>query len=366
MAPSERARHVMTAARTDPAAAHRLAGWYRNGEEGLHQSLGLSFRWDLRAAEGGHLNAQYNTGVCYDTGKGVEVDNEAAVAWFKTAAERGDRAAQSNLGVALAKGRGTPQNYELAAEWYQRAAGQGYAIAMVNLGALYDGGDGVEKDHARANILYREAMEVGNNASALFNLGVSYCKGRAVETCLPTALSFWQRAGDLGHAAAQYQVGWAYKEGEGGFAKNVQLAREYIKSSAAQGDDYAAALLKEWNACAHCGTAAAPRVCSGCMTTCYCRYCDDKCQLAHWTAPADSHRAHCGGRRSKCRRKKPQRVKRVRACANCGAHKASKACSACSLDGGVKIRYCGEACQLQHWRSATDSHKASCHKTKMC
>jgi len=47
MAPSERARQVLTAARTDPAAAHRLAGWYEGGEEGLHQSVELAFRQGL-------------------------------------------------------------------------------------------------------------------------------------------------------------------------------------------------------------------------------------------------------------------------------------------------------------------------------
>jgi len=81
------------------------------------------------------------------------------------------------------------------------------------------------------------------------------------------------------------------------------------------------------------------------------------------TGPADPHKAHCGGRRSTCRRDTPTWVKRVRECANCGAHKASKACSACSLGGGVKVRYCDEACQQQHWRRATDSHKACCHET---
>jgi hypothetical protein len=101
------------------------------------------------------------------------------------------------------------------------------------------------------------------------------------------------------------------------------------------------------------------------MTTYYYRYCDDMCQLAHWTDPADPHRAHCGGSSCKCRRKKPEWVKQVHACANCGTHKAAKACSACSLDGGVKVRCCDEACQLQHWRSATDPHKACCHKTRM-
>jgi len=296
MAPSERARQVMTAARMDPAAAHRLAGWYREGEEGLHQSLELAFRWGLRAAEGGHVHAQVNTACCYIEGLGVAVDDAAAVAWFEKAAERGDQEARYNLGVVLAKGKGTPQSFKLAAEWYQRAADRGHTSAMSNLGMLYNAGDGVEQDHARANTLYREAIDVDNNTCALFNLGLSYLEGTGVEQSVATALSFWQRAGDLGHASAQCYVGSAYKEGKGGFAKNMQLARKYIKASAAQGDDKAVALLKEWNACAHCGTTPAAKVCKGCITTRYCRYCDAECQLAQWMGPAEAHRAHCGGR----------------------------------------------------------------------
>jgi hypothetical protein len=47
MAPSERARQALTAARTDPAAAHQLAGWYEGGKEGLHQAVELAFRQGL-------------------------------------------------------------------------------------------------------------------------------------------------------------------------------------------------------------------------------------------------------------------------------------------------------------------------------
>jgi leucine-rich repeat protein SHOC2 len=67
-----------------------------------------------------------------------------------------------------------------------------------------------------------------------------------------------------------------------------------------------------------------------------------------------------GGRRCECCRKKPERI---RACAGCGAHEAAKLCSACLFHGGVKVRYCDEQCQLRHWRSATEPHKACCHKT---
>jgi hypothetical protein len=84
---------------------------------------------------------------------------------------------------------------------------------MVCLGVLYDDGDGVKQDHARANTLYREAVEVDNNTSALYNLGNSYLNGRAVEQNVTTALSFWQRAADLGFAVAQYGVGGPTYEG---------------------------------------------------------------------------------------------------------------------------------------------------------
>ena len=168
----------------------------------------------------------------------------------------------------------------------------------MNLGTLYDYGKGVEQDHARANTLYRAAIEVDeDHVTALFNLGLSYFKGTAEEQSVPMALSFFQRAADLGHAAAQRRIGVAYRHGEGDFEMNIQLARQCIKAGAAQGNDTASALLKEWNACAHCGTTPAAKVCKGCITTRYCRYCDAECQLAQWAGPADAHRAHCGGRR---------------------------------------------------------------------
>ena len=46
---------------------------------------------------------------------------------------------------------------------------------------------------------------------------------------MATALSFYQRAADLGHAGAEYRIGWAYMHGQGGYEKSSGLARKYIK-----------------------------------------------------------------------------------------------------------------------------------------
>ena len=50
-----------------------------------------------------------------------------------------------------------------------------------------------------------------------------------------------------------------------------------------------------------------------------------------------------------------------KSCMGCGSAKARKLCSGCLYaEDHTKVRYCGEACQLIHWRHQTASHKAEC------
>ena len=76
--------------------------------------------------------AIYDKGVeFYDSG-----NYEAAVAYFQDAADQGHARAQYNLGVCYENGRGVEQNYEMAAKYYQLAADQGHAKAQQRLKAL--------------------------------------------------------------------------------------------------------------------------------------------------------------------------------------------------------------------------------------
>ena len=50
-------------------------------------------------AEQGNAGAQYNLGVMYDKGTGVEQDYRTAVKWYRLAAEQRNADAQSNLYV---------------------------------------------------------------------------------------------------------------------------------------------------------------------------------------------------------------------------------------------------------------------------
>ncbi|MBQ4479124.1 MAG: sel1 repeat family protein [Victivallales bacterium] len=56
-------------------------------------------KWFRKAAGQGLAEAQYNLGVCYATGLGVEQDYAEAVKWFRKAAEQGNAGAQVALRI---------------------------------------------------------------------------------------------------------------------------------------------------------------------------------------------------------------------------------------------------------------------------
>ena len=59
----------------------------------------------------------------------IPVDAKEAVQWYQMAAINGDPAAQYNLGVMYAKGDGVEKDYVKAVRWWQRSAKQGFKQA---------------------------------------------------------------------------------------------------------------------------------------------------------------------------------------------------------------------------------------------
>ena len=77
-----------------------------------------------KAAESGDVEAQWNLGVAYANGDGIEENDEEALKWFLLAAELGYAEAQDTLGFLYSSGHGVPQDFEEALKWYQLAADQ--------------------------------------------------------------------------------------------------------------------------------------------------------------------------------------------------------------------------------------------------
>ena len=62
----------------------------------MPQDFTEAVRWYLAAAEQELRDAQCNLGLCYQTGRGVEQNQQEAVKWFIRAARQGNKTAQHN------------------------------------------------------------------------------------------------------------------------------------------------------------------------------------------------------------------------------------------------------------------------------
>ena len=97
--------------------------------------------WLRRAAESGHVSAQFQMGVIHATAEGEARDLSAAAHWYRRAAENGDRYAQHNLATMLAEGEGVEKNVEEAARLFSLAANSGLADGADGGFARHDSGE---------------------------------------------------------------------------------------------------------------------------------------------------------------------------------------------------------------------------------
>lgn len=95
------------------------------------------FQKYLVKAQAGDMDAQYNLGIMYYHGEGVDRDHEQALKWFHLAAEQNDPEAQYNLGFMYGRGEGAKKNHRMSMEWFQKAASQGHSGAREILEKMF-------------------------------------------------------------------------------------------------------------------------------------------------------------------------------------------------------------------------------------
>ena len=109
--------------------------------DAAYQALGnqeYDIAYDLFYSLAGQDNAlaQYEIGLLYHRGSGVEPDVARAARWYASAAELGHAEAQYRLGNMYMMGEGVPQSDSEAIHWYEKAAQQGHKDAGDNLASL--------------------------------------------------------------------------------------------------------------------------------------------------------------------------------------------------------------------------------------
>ncbi len=215
--PSERMLHIgklFTAALvllclTVPAQADFMEGWraYQRGEFATALQ-----HWNKLAEEGDPV-AQYNVGVMYDEGTGVDRDPAKVVAWWSKAADQGHVMAQHNLALVFIE-HGGEEDFGTAAYWLKRAAADDFVPSQYTLAKLYATGLGIEKDDARAFALFLKAGNAGF-VKAQYNLGKIYRDGIGVEADSGVSVDWFRKAAEQGYAKAQEKLATRFARGIG-------------------------------------------------------------------------------------------------------------------------------------------------------
>ena len=213
----------------DADAQYELGVCYYNGN-GIEQNYVEAVKWYRKSAEQGDANAQCCLGYCYEYGRGVDQNYTEAVKWYRKAAEQGEETAQSNLGICYYNGHGIDQNYAEAVKWYRKAAEQGKETAQNNLGVCYEYGQGVKQNYTEAVKWYRKSAEQGH-AMAQCNLGYCYESGRGVEQSYVKAVKWYRKSAEQGHARAQCNLGVYYEYGQGVKQSYAEAIKWYRKSA---------------------------------------------------------------------------------------------------------------------------------------
>lgn len=225
---------LMLKAKSGEAEAQNALGEAYYDGKGVTENLTEAVKWFTKAAEQENAKAQYNLGICYYYGYGVQYrDRREAVKWYTRTAEQGNADAQHDLGYCYEFGEGVDKNLKEAVKWYTKAAEQGLPMAQCNLGVCYKYGNGVEKNFEEAVKWYTKAANQ-EYARAQYNLALSYDKGEGVAKNDSEAMKWYLKAVKNNYPQAAYYYGGMLLEGnkQKGITKNIPEGVKYLRKAA--------------------------------------------------------------------------------------------------------------------------------------
>jgi TPR repeat protein len=197
-----------------------------------------------KKAEGGNVQAQYDLGQVYLTGKLDQKKNEkSAVNWISKAAEAGNAQAQFDLAGFYRLGRGVNPDFDQALNWYQKAADQGRNEASLFICTAYTQDATLHADWPKA-FPYCKTAAADGAANAQYALGVAYAEGRGTAPDNTLALQNLKKAADQGQAAALTELGRIYQIGDLA-SQDYTEALILFKKAARRGDRAAIALTAQ-------------------------------------------------------------------------------------------------------------------------
>ena len=211
-------------------AMNNLAYLYFMGHVNGKKEYSEAVQWFRQAAEQGNAGALNNLGIAYESGKGVERDEDTALRMYQEAAVLGHVSAQSSLGYLYLKQR----RFDVALDWLRKAADGNDREAYYHLAQMYHHGLHVQRDDQHAYQLYNKAADLGH-PYALLEVGHALFTGRGVKKNVDHAFTLYKQSAELGVSEAENSVGVMMEEGVG-VLRDVKGAREWYERAAGRGN----------------------------------------------------------------------------------------------------------------------------------
>ncbi len=151
---------------TQLAREYMELGWANEAKKEEYWRLG--FDNFMKAAQKGHVVAQYDVGVNYVNGWGVEKDAKKAYEWWTKSAAEGYPSAEAAIGKCYFNGWGVKKNYEEACKWWKKAAEANDLDGMIALAYSYFSGTGVAKDDEKGLEWAQKAADMGDDSALAY------------------------------------------------------------------------------------------------------------------------------------------------------------------------------------------------------
>lgn len=194
-----------------------LAQCYRIGTGDVEENSTEYVQWVQTAADGGYIEACYETGICFYVGIGIQRDYETAFKYFQNAVNGDHLPSHYYLGKMFLKGEGVAKDVEKAIFYFDKAADRGYADAQMALGYGYLRGNDFDRNYSQASRYFQSAAEKGKDV-AQYQLAMMYYEGKGFRRDAESyakAFEWMSKAAEQNYSDAQYMLGVFYRDGIG-------------------------------------------------------------------------------------------------------------------------------------------------------
>lgn len=210
-----------------PDGQYNIGCAYYSGlsDGALTQSYPKAFEWLKKAADQGHMLAQFTIGGMYLSGNGVTSSDQEAFVWFEKAADQGHTSSQYNLGCMYDQGIGISLSKEKALNWFKKAAKQGDISSQCAVGNMYLFGEETEESSSKAFKWIKKAADQ-NDPTALYLLSFMHYEGKGVPKSKELGLEYLHKAAEHGSEEAKIVIQQSHE-----FKAELNLSSDFDSSN---------------------------------------------------------------------------------------------------------------------------------------